>query len=78
MFDQAVAASQAMHQSIGCQEAALIPALCGCVTCGSVQMITSPVLGTCEPCGLALTLVSAEAAILPPLPRLEAAVRHAA
>ncbi len=51
MFEQAMQTSEAMRQSLGCKEAALIPALCGCLTCGTVHAIGAPVLGTCISCG---------------------------
>jgi hypothetical protein len=55
MFEQATQVSEAIRQSMGCKEAALIPALCGCVTCGAVQTIAAPVLGTCISCDRDLT-----------------------
>jgi hypothetical protein len=40
----------------------LEPALCGCVACGVVRMIASPVLGLCQECGEELGLLSKEEA----------------
>ncbi len=51
MFELAVQTSEDMRQSMGCKEAALIPALCGCLTCSKVRAIADPVLGTCTSCG---------------------------
>lgn len=59
MFDQAVKASEAVRESAGLSSGALIPALCGCVTCGTVQMIAAPAPGVCDDCGAALTAVGA-------------------
>jgi hypothetical protein len=60
MFDQAVEASEAMRESAGRTSGALIPALCGCISCGTVQMIAAPTLGICGDCGADLTPVSAD------------------
>ncbi len=51
MFEQAMQASEAIRQSLGCKEAALIPALCRCVTCGTVRTIAAPVIDSCISCG---------------------------
>jgi hypothetical protein len=50
MFEQAVQASEAVRASTGSGGSPLLPALCGCISCGAVRMIASPTLGTCE-CG---------------------------
>lgn len=60
MFDQAVEAGEAMRESAGITSGALIPALCGCVSCGTVQMIAAPALGVCSDCGADLTPISAD------------------
>lgn len=66
MFEQATQASEAIHQSMGCKEGRLIPALRGCVSCGTVLIIAAPVLGPCISCGRDLTTVaSAEALHMP-------------
>ena len=48
MFEQAVAVSEAIRQA-PCTP--LIPALCGCVACGTVEMIAGAPLRSCEGCG---------------------------
>jgi hypothetical protein len=58
MLEQAVQASEAMRRAAQLSHGALIPALSGCRTCGTVQMIAAPALGLCEDCGAELTLLS--------------------
>jgi hypothetical protein len=60
MFDQAVEASEAVRESTGLTSGALIPALCGCLSCGTVQMIAAPVLGVCSECGADLKPISVD------------------
>ena len=55
MFEQAVQVSEAMQEAA--HEAALIPALSGCLACGTAQMIAAPVLGVCADCGDELTVL---------------------
>ena len=52
MFEQAVQASEAGRQA----NATLIPALSGCRSCWTTQMIAAPALGVCEDCGADLTV----------------------
>ena len=59
MCDQVVNASEAMRESAVLSSGALIPALCGCRACGTVQMICAPVLGACDGCGAELTAATA-------------------
>ncbi len=57
MLDQAVQAGEAVRHS---GAVALIPALHGCVDCGTVAMISGPVMGVCEDCGVEHTLIRPE------------------
>ena len=57
MLDQAVQAGEAVRDS---GVVALIPALHGCVDCGTVAMISGPVLGVCDDCGVEHTEIRAE------------------
>jgi hypothetical protein len=61
MFERLIEASDGMRQ---CRPS-LIPALCGCPDCHSVQMIATPVLGSCPHCGKALVVLGAEALVQP-------------
>ncbi|HEX2134491.1 MAG TPA: hypothetical protein VHG30_01090 [Microvirga sp.] len=54
MFDQAVRAGEAQREG---GASALIPALMGCLECGTVEMIAAPVLGTCAACGAAFSVL---------------------
>ena len=58
MLKQIVQASQAMAESASTGQQPLEPALCGCVACGVVRMIASPVLGLCQGCGEELRVLS--------------------
>ncbi len=60
MLSQIVQASQAMTESQSSGQQSLEPALCGCVACGVVRMIASPVLGLCQECGEELGVLSKE------------------
>ena len=57
MFDQAVRAGEAQREG---GTSALIPALMGCLDCHTVEMITSPTLGTCADCGTAFSVLRAD------------------
>ena len=57
MFDQAVRAGEAQREG---GASALIPALMGCLDCGTVEMIASPALGTCADCGTAFSVLRAD------------------
>ena len=58
MTDQIVQASEALRHA----RYAIIPALCGCPSCGEVRMIASPELGTCTDCKVALVELPRKAA----------------
>jgi hypothetical protein len=60
MFDRIVETSEALRQAMQLSRGTLIPALCGCKACGTVQMIAAPVLGICADCRAELTLLSRE------------------
>ncbi len=62
MLEQIVQASQAMAESGSNGQHSLEPALCGCVACGVVRMIASPVLGLCQECGEELGVLTKEEA----------------
>jgi hypothetical protein len=53
MFEQAVEASEAMRQNRN----TLVPAMCGCRTCRTVEMIASPALGRCVGCGTEMEIL---------------------
>jgi hypothetical protein len=57
MFDQAVQAGEAVRSS---GVVALVPALHGCAECGTVAMISGPIMGVCEDCGVEHTQIRAE------------------
>ena len=48
MFEQAVTAGEAMREA---PPTLLVPALCGCVACGTVEMIAGAPLRSCAGCG---------------------------
>jgi hypothetical protein len=56
MFEQAVQASEALRKT----EYKLIPALAGCISCKTAEMISSPVLARCEGCGGEMRMLRAE------------------
>ena len=58
MFDELVGVSAAMQESAGAMR--LIPALCGCVQCGTRHMIAAPVLGPCQACGSDMQVLAPE------------------
>ena len=58
MFDQLVQASAAMQESAGIT--GLVPALCGCIQCGTRRMIAAPVLGPCQTCGSDMRVLGPE------------------
>jgi hypothetical protein len=58
MFDELVQASAALQDSAGTTR--LVPALCGCVQCGTRHMIAGPVLGQCQTCGSDLQVLAPE------------------
>ena len=60
MFDQAVRAAEAHRASMKEGHTTLVPALKGCLGCGTIAMIASPELGTCADCGAELTVLSAQ------------------
>ena len=60
MLEQIIQAGQAMAESGSTGQQPLEPALCGCVACGVVRMIASPVLGLCQECGEELGVLSKE------------------
>jgi hypothetical protein len=57
MFEQLVKCSDAMNYASQQGGRPLIPALCGCLACGTTQMIAAPVLGVCADCGADLTVL---------------------
>jgi hypothetical protein len=57
MFDQAVQAGEAQRESVASGRRSLIPALMGCLDCGTVGMIASPALGICADCGAELSVI---------------------
>jgi|SwirhirootsSR3_FD_contig_31_2694194_length_449_multi_2_in_0_out_0_2 hypothetical protein len=59
MFGILVEASEATRLSMGTSSASIVPALSGCVQCGTRRMIAAPVLGTCEGCGSSLQVLIA-------------------
>lgn len=60
MFDQAVRAAEAYRASIKERNTTLVPALKGCLGCGTIAMIASPELGTCTDCGAVLSVLSSQ------------------
>jgi hypothetical protein len=58
MFEQAIRASHAMQLTARRHHGALVPALSGCRTCRTVQMIAAPALGGCNRCENELTVPS--------------------
>jgi hypothetical protein len=62
MLEQIIQAGQAMAESGSTGQQPLEPALCGCVACGVVRMIASPVLGLCQECGEELGVLSGDEA----------------
>jgi hypothetical protein len=58
MFDQLVRVSAAMQESAGAMR--LIPALCGCVQCGTRHMIAAPLLAQCQACGSDMQVLTPE------------------
>jgi hypothetical protein len=58
MFDELMRASAAMQESAGA--AGLVPALCGCVQCGTRRMIAAPVLVPCQTCGSDMQVLEPE------------------
>jgi hypothetical protein len=58
MFDQAVRASEAMQDAAHGGVRRLLPALAGCTTCRTVQMIATPMLAPCSDCGAELDVRS--------------------
>jgi hypothetical protein len=58
MFDQLVRVSTAMQQSAGARK--LVPALCGCMQCGTRHMIASPLLAPCQTCGSDMQILGVE------------------
>ncbi len=62
MLWQIVQAGQAMAESALTTQQSHEPALCGCVACGVVRMIASPVLGLCQECGEELGVLTTEEA----------------
>jgi len=60
MFDQAVQAGEAQRDATARGPSSLIPALMGCVDCGTVEMIAAPALGFCPDCGAGLTVLRAD------------------
>lgn len=51
MFERAIEASEGLREAMRNSRGTLFPALCGCPTCKTVWMISSPVLGRCADCG---------------------------
>jgi hypothetical protein len=51
MFGNLVQVSEATRLGAGTPSAALSPAFCGCIQCGTRRMIASPTLGACQACG---------------------------
>ena len=51
MFEEAVRASEAISHAAGAGAGALVPALSGCRSCGTLQMIAAPRLAACVGCG---------------------------
>lgn len=60
MFEQAVRASEAQKESAIGLQGTVVPALMGCLDCGTVAMIASPTLGSCTDCGAELTVLRAD------------------
>ena len=59
-FEQAVQAGEAQRESAGSGLRSLVPALMGCVDCGTVEMIASPALGVCPDCGADLSVLRSD------------------
>jgi hypothetical protein len=51
MFGTLVQISEATRLGAGSPSAAIIPAFCGCIQCGTRRMIAAPTLGACDACG---------------------------
>jgi hypothetical protein len=51
MFENLVQVSEATRLGAGTPGAALSPAFCGCIQCGTRHMIAAPTPGACEACG---------------------------
>ncbi len=51
MFDQIAMASEALQASVLSTCGTMVPALCGCPKCQTLEMIAGPTLGRCVDCG---------------------------
>jgi hypothetical protein len=57
MFESVVRHSEAMRAAGETGGGTLIPALSGCRSCRTIQMIAAPVLGVCPECGGPLSVL---------------------
>jgi hypothetical protein len=60
MLSDLVPASEAVRLSAGAAASGIIPAMCGCLQCGTRRMIAGPVLGICEACGADIQILIQE------------------
>ena len=61
MFDKIEFASEALRASLGGGPRMLIPALHGCLACGTVRVIAAPGAPACDECGAELTVLDTDA-----------------
>ena len=58
MFDCIVQTSEALRRAAERHSETLFPALCGCLACGTTQLIAAPSIGICAACGAELTVLT--------------------